>query len=53
MLIAAVPAGLKNDDVSFSQSVALLEISNDYVSCSGLVDTACLIPSPSLKEMVG
>ena len=53
LLVAAVPAGLKNDDVLFSQSVALLEISNDCDSCSGLLDTACLIPSHSLKETVG
>ena len=51
-MVAAVTAGLKNDDVLFLQSVALFEISNDCVSCSGLVDTACLIPSPSRDNIV-
>ena len=51
--IATVTAGLKKEDVLFSQSAALFEIGNDCVSCSGLLDTACCIPLPSLNKTVG
>ena len=44
---------IKKRRLLFSYSAALFEIGNDSVSCSGLVDTAGLIPFPSLNKTVG